>query len=379
VLTYGDITGIGPIPQTQLQDGVQAAVDAFNAAGGVQGRKVELITCDTKLNPADAAGCVDKASAEGVVAAIPSDEVLDNITTPLLEKQGIPILGANPSTATAQYSKNTACFVPGAFVLYPQAATALAARGAKTLSFMQPTGVQNVATQAQAISAAAAESGATVKVFVSVAPTATNFSAIAAQASGGQVDGSYVAALPPGLFSIMTDVAQARPGIKLASPGFLAVNPQVTAALGKVPAAKGLYVNNYTAFPTDTSVPGIKLFQEQIAQLSKADAGAETALFTWLDGWGAMQIIGSIKSGAINPQTVLTAMKRTTVSFDGALPTWNYAYNTLGLGCVINNKIYEGQFEGGDSITPLNNGQPVTGISSNIVALYKKAFASYAR
>lgn len=379
ILTFGEITGLGPEPMPQAQDGVEAAVKAFNAAGGVQGRKVDLIECNTKLIPSVEEGCVAKAAAEGIVAAIPSEEVDDNITTPILEQQGIPILGANPTSATAQYSKTTACFVSGAFVLTPQSASYLASSGAKSLSFMSAVGLANVNVQQQATTAAAAEGGSDVKTYVQVAPTATDFSSIAAQATGSNEDGTFISALPPGLFSIIGDVTQSNPGIKIAAPGYLVLDPEIMTAMSKDPAAKGMYINNYTAFPTDSSVPGIKLFQQQIAAVNKADLGDEQALFGWLDGWGAMQILGSVKSGPINAATITAAMKTTTVSFDGVAPTWHYAYNTLGLGCVTNNEVYEGEYEGGTAVTPLNGGKPVTGISPKIVALYKKAFASYAQ
>jgi len=379
ILTFGEITGMGPEPMPQAQEGVEAAVDAFNAAGGVQGRKVELITCNTKLIPADEEGCVAKAAAEGIVAAIPSEEALDNITTPILEKQGIPIIGTNPTSAAAQDSTTSACYVSGNYVLSPQAATHLAGTGASSLAFMSPTGLADINVAQQGTSAAATAAGATVKTYVSVAPTATDFTSIAAQATGSGEDAAYITALPPGLFSIIADIAQAKPGITLSSPGYLLQDPTILAALGKVPAAKGLWVNDYTAFPTDTSVPGIRLYQEQLAKVDKADIPYETALIGWIDGWGGMQILKTITSGPITAQTIIAAMKTAHVSFEGAAPDWHYQYNTLGLGCVNSNSVYEGVYEGGNAITPENGDQPVTGISQAVIDVYKKAFASSAQ
>jgi ABC-type branched-subunit amino acid transport system substrate-binding protein len=379
VLTFGEVTGMTPVPMTQPQDGVEAAVDAFNAAGGVQGRKVDLITCNTKMVPADEEGCVAKAASEGVVAAIPSEEALDNITTPILEKEGIPIIGANPTTSIAQYSKTSACFVSGSYVLNPQAATYLAGVGATSLSFMSPTGLANVNIAQEGTTAAATEAGATIKTYVNVSPTATNFTSIAAQATGAGEQGTYVAALPPGLFSLIGDVAQAKPGIKIASPAYLLQDPTILSALAKIPAAKGIYANNYTAFPTDTSVPGIRLYQQQMAKVNKADIPYETALVSWLDGWGGMQILKTITSGPINAATITAAMKTAHVSFQGVAPDWTYQYDTIGLGCVNSNAVYEGVYEGGDTITPLNGDKPVTGISQSVIDVYKKAFAPNAQ
>ena len=376
ILTFGEVTGMGPEPMPQAQDGVEAAVDAFNAAGGVQGRKVQLITCNTKLVPADEEGCVAKAAAEGVVAAIPSEEALDNITTPILEKQGIPIVGTNPTSAAAQDSTTSACYVSGNYVLSPQAATYLADAGATSLAFMSPTGLADISVAQQGTSAAAAAAGATVKTYVSVAPTATDFTSIAAQATGADEDAAYVTALAPGLFSIISDVAQAKPGIKLSSPGYLLQDPTILSALSKVPAAKGLWVNNYTAFPTDTSVPGIRLYQQQIAKVNKDDIPYETALIGWIDGWGGMQILKTITSGPVDSATITAAMKTARVSFEGVAPDWHYQFNTLGLGCVNSNAVYEGVYEGGDAITPLNGDKPVTGIGQAVIAVYKKAFGS---
>jgi ABC-type branched-subunit amino acid transport system substrate-binding protein len=379
ILTYGDITGLAPTPEHQFLDGVKAAVNAFNAAGGVQGRKVDLISCDTQLNPAQAASCVTKAKSEGVVAAIPSLELLDNVTTPILEKLGIPIIGTNPSTAAAQFSKTSACYLNGPYILYPDAARALAKAGAKSISFMEPAGVANEDTLAKAANAAAASQGAKVPAFIGVAPTATNFSAIAAKALSSGEDGVYVSATAPGLFSLVGALGQSKPGLKMGGPGYNIVDTKILGAFTKIPPAKGMYVNNYTAFPTDSSVPGIKLFQQQIATVDKTDVGSETALFTWVDAWGGMQILKSMTSGSITSSTILAAMKTAHLSFQGVVPDWSYQYNTLGLGCVTSNSVYQGVYKGGVSITPLNGDKPVTGLTPDIIALYKKDLASYAQ
>jgi ABC-type branched-subunit amino acid transport system substrate-binding protein len=367
-----------PVPYVALHDGVQAAVNAFNAAGGVQGRKVQLISCDTQLNPAQAAKCVATASAQGVVAAVPSLELLDNITTPLLEKQGIPVF-QEPSTAAAQYAKNTACFVNGPYVIYPATMAGLAKAGAKSITAMQPAGVAGLDVLDHASNLAASAYGGKVTTSINVAPTATNFSAMAAQATGSGQDGLYLAASPPGLFSLAGDVLQSRPGIKVSIPGYLLANPQVLAAFSKIPPLKGTFSVNYTAWPTDSSVPGIKLFQQQLAAVNKASLGNEAAIFPWVDAWAAMQVLKTMTSGPITAATVSAAMKKATLDFQGVVPNWHYQYNTLGLGCVNTGMAYEGVYKGGLEVTPLNGDKPVQALTPEIVAYYKKALASFAQ
>jgi branched-chain amino acid transport system substrate-binding protein len=379
VLTFGDETGLGPTPSAYLLDGVDAAVAAANKAGGVQGRKIVLVNCNTEANPALAATCVEKAKSEGIVAAIPSLELLDNVTTPILEKEGIPILGINPSTATAQYSKTSACFINGPFILYPSASTVLGKEGAKSISMLAPGGVanENVLQDGAALAASAAKSS--LKTLIQVPNNATDFSSIAASATTAGEDGAFLSALPPGLFSLVGDLAQTVPGIKLAAPGYIVVSDQVLDAFASVPATKGLFVTNYSAFPTDTSVPGIRLFRKEVAPYNKADEDNEGALFPWVDTWGAMQVLQSIKSGPVNAKTILAAMKTVTLNFEGVIPPWHYQYNALGLGCVSSNYVYDGVYNGGTKVTPLYGDKPVAGLDSAIIALYKKDFASYAK
>jgi branched-chain amino acid transport system substrate-binding protein len=45
---------------------LQYAIKRDNDAGGIQGRKVELITCDNKFNPKDGKNCLDRAIGEGI-------------------------------------------------------------------------------------------------------------------------------------------------------------------------------------------------------------------------------------------------------------------------------------------------------------------------
>jgi branched-chain amino acid transport system substrate-binding protein len=375
LLSFGDVTGLSPTPSLGIQKGPQGAVNAVNAKGGINGHQVQLILCDTKLNPADAASCVEKAKAEGVVAAVPSEELLDNVTTPLLDKLGIPILGSNPSTAAAQFSKTSACFLPGVFVLYPAGTEALAKEGAKSVSVSEPAGIadENVVNHAATISAQSA--GGTAGPFVGIPPTASNFSSIVAQSTANHQDGSFVSATPPGFFSLVGGIAQAAPGSKLGGPGYTVINSQIDAGLAKIPAAKGMYVDNYTAFPSDTSIPGIKLYQQQVGPLDKADLQDETTLFTWVDMWGALQILQQVK-GDITPQSINAAMKTATVSFQGVAPNWHYQYDTLGLGCDNDDQVYEGHYEGGSTLTPMNGDKPRHALSPQIIALYKKTLSS---
>jgi ABC-type branched-subunit amino acid transport system substrate-binding protein len=374
VLTFGDITGLFPTPQNDLVDAVRAAVDAFNAAGGVQGRKVDLITCNTEFNPATAASCVENAKADGVVLAIPSFEIFDSVTTPILETQKIPVFGA-PSTAAAAFDPDEACFVAGAFTLYPAGATQMAKAGVKSMSVLEPLGVPNTDEINQAVDMAASAAGMKIGAVVGVSPVATNLSAIAAQATDANEDGSFLLESSPALLTLISGIAQNHPGIKMDVFGPDLAIPQVLTALSKIPAAKGIYGVNATVWPTDTSIPGIRLYDKEIGKLDKSAVGNAGGLPPWIDAWGAMQVLSTMKKGAITAATVTAAMKKASVSFEGVAPNWRYQYDKLGQGCVNANEVYLGRYEGGSSVKPVNGDKPVKGLSTAIINYYKQALA----
>lgn len=55
---------------TQLERGVRLAVDEINAAGGIDGRQIELEICDDKCEPTEGSLCAQKLSADEDVFAV---------------------------------------------------------------------------------------------------------------------------------------------------------------------------------------------------------------------------------------------------------------------------------------------------------------------
>lgn len=84
----------GAFPELTQAD--RAAVRLVNEElGGVDGRPLELITCDTKFSPAGSQACAQQMVDEDVVAVVGGIDVFgDGITT--LEQNGIPYVGGIP-------------------------------------------------------------------------------------------------------------------------------------------------------------------------------------------------------------------------------------------------------------------------------------------
>jgi ABC-type branched-subunit amino acid transport system substrate-binding protein len=85
----------------------QSAVDRVNAAGGIGGRDVELISCNDKYDPNEALRCAKKAVQEDVVAVVGSLSAFGDQTAPILASKKIPVIGSNglvPSDYTGEHS-----------------------------------------------------------------------------------------------------------------------------------------------------------------------------------------------------------------------------------------------------------------------------------
>jgi len=88
-----------------MKTSAEAAVAAINAAGGVNGTKLELVTCDEKWDPNEAIKCAQEAVAEKAAAVVGSLTAGGSQVMPILESAGIPYLGGNPASPIEAQSK----------------------------------------------------------------------------------------------------------------------------------------------------------------------------------------------------------------------------------------------------------------------------------
>jgi hypothetical protein len=383
LLTYGDFTGLSPIPDPGLEDMYKAEIAAVNSAGGIHGHPINLIVCDTKDQAAQASACVANAKTEGVVAAVPAEELLDNVTTPLLVKQGIPSLGANPSTAAAQFQKTSACFLNGPFEIYPS----LFIYGAKylhlkSMSINEPPGVTDENILNAATKKAAAGAGVKVPTAIQTALTQSDYSTMVAQAMSQGQDGVMVTGVGPGLASFVRAAVTANPNVKMTGPGFYVFggSANLLDPLYASAGAKGLLVSSYTALPTDTSIPAVRDFQALMAKAYPADETEADAFFEYVDLIGAIQILKDTPANKpITSTSIIQALQHAkNVNFMGAIPNWSYGYNSQGQGCVTANYTFLSQFNG-TTFQALNNDKPVQGIPPAVVSYYKKHLETASR
>jgi hypothetical protein len=290
----------------------------------------------------------------------------------LLEQQGIPIIGSDPSTPQAEYSRTTACFLPGPFVDYPALAHFMAKAGVKSLSALLPAGVAGENVLEAGTDIQAKSDGATIHAWLQASPTTADFAPIAAQAVDAGENGFIGGVGGPAVDALFSAVLGAKPSIKLGGPGYIIQGgPSTDTALISL-GAKGMVVSGYTAFPTDRSVPAVRLFDSEIAKVNPADKYIEVSFMTWIDAYGGTQILKSMKSGPINAKTITSAMEHTkNLNMLGAVPNWSYGYNTLGLGCTSDPTEFQGTLANANGATPDNHDQPAYTLSKAVIKYYK--------
>jgi branched-chain amino acid transport system substrate-binding protein len=110
------MTGPSSAPTVGFNRGVMFAVDAINAAGGVKGRKIEVITRDTQGDPTKAVNAtqelISQAKVHGLWGPVNSGEAL--ATTPIMARAKMP----NIHPCVVESLIDTAKF-PNAFRMAP--------------------------------------------------------------------------------------------------------------------------------------------------------------------------------------------------------------------------------------------------------------------
>jgi branched-chain amino acid transport system substrate-binding protein len=108
-----DTGAAGAFPELTLADRV--AIDFINTElGGVDGRPLELVTCDTAFNPSQSLACAQQMVEDEVVAVVGGIDVFgDGIQT--LADNGIPYVGGIPVSELAMQSELSFQFSGGSW------------------------------------------------------------------------------------------------------------------------------------------------------------------------------------------------------------------------------------------------------------------------
>jgi ABC-type branched-subunit amino acid transport system substrate-binding protein len=112
---FFDITG--PIDSSVERDTVRAYMQAVNASGGINGRQVEYVWCDSKYDASSAHSCAQQMIAQNVMAVVGLTAPLgENNEIRTLTAAGIPVIGGLGTPA--EYSDPLSYPVSASFFRY---------------------------------------------------------------------------------------------------------------------------------------------------------------------------------------------------------------------------------------------------------------------
>ncbi|MGW1545881.1 ABC transporter substrate-binding protein [Streptomyces sp. NPDC002346] len=272
-----------------LKTAVTTAVDRLNDEGGIDGRKVELLTCNDKFDPNEATACAQRAVSEQVVAIVgPLSPNIGPIAA-VMKQARIPIVGPggadgqNEATSPVSYPINATPVGMGV-----GAGKLAVERGGPNVVVI---GGDNETARAGAKWAAMGVESAGGKATTIYAPIGSaDYSTVAAKA----VD------LHPDAVSLQGSGADAgRIAAALRAAGYdgliTGISSMVTPGVLKIlgPGAKNIMLTSRGHAASDTSIPEIAKFNKEMKtadpKVNVDDIG--------LNGWLSVKLFAAAVKG----------------------------------------------------------------------------------
>ncbi|MFZ0014112.1 MAG: ABC transporter substrate-binding protein, partial [Acidimicrobiia bacterium] len=128
----------GALANPEIPEGAKSAQLLVNEAGGIQGRPVEIITCDTANDPNTAAECGRQMVDEGVVALSGVLSVHAGEFMPLMEENKIPSVAHTLAGVPGFTSPASFPVIGGIVATAPSVAVGVVESGATKVSTPRP-------------------------------------------------------------------------------------------------------------------------------------------------------------------------------------------------------------------------------------------------
>jgi branched-chain amino acid transport system substrate-binding protein len=352
-------TGLsGEYPYPEDVTGAQAAAKAINASGGIQGHKLEVVSCDGQsvTDPNPTIACAQNEVADSAVLAdVGNYSGFGGVSLPIFQKANLASIGDAPFSAQ-QYSLDDSF----PFIGFEGEGTAviLADHGAKKPVFATVELAED--QQATQLANAILEKSRGIKLggSVPVPLTETDITPQVTQAAS-EGDGVAMNITPQQTTQFVVGVSQGGLSSKLKlAMAALNATPAEIKSFGS--AANGVYVESSLPLVT-SNVSGIKLYRAQMNAVDSKAIKDEISLNSWLATWAFAQVARKLPAARLTRVGVLNAFNHlTNFNVFGLLPP-NYtttkpsAMGIPGLNRVFNVYSYYGEIEHG-VVTPISNG-----------------------
>jgi ABC-type branched-subunit amino acid transport system substrate-binding protein len=289
----------------------QAAADAINTAGGVEGRKIDVILCDDQENPNKSAECAHQAVSDHVTAVV-GYLLFGPQVVPVLQAAKIPLVGTQLITPQEMSSPDSYPLQGGSALAYYALGDYMVSSGSKNVAILyddQPAALFPTGYMKKGVLAA----HGTVTADVGFTEGSPDFSPYVAKAlNGTKPDAIICGCSGSDLQPFITAARQAGFNGTLGTSS-IAVNNKNLAALGS--QAAGLIGIATEKLPTDNQ----PAFLAAMAKYEPTAAIDELGFTTW----NAVQAVAAglkTASGASAAELIKSLNSQTTFSFGTALP-----------------------------------------------------------
>jgi ABC-type branched-subunit amino acid transport system substrate-binding protein len=285
---------------TDAKAGLDAHVQAINADGGIDGRKIEVSFCNDAFDANTGAACARQAVTDGMVAVVGAASSQAPAELPILEEAGIPWLaGAGSGGPIEGTSKVSYPIHGGTQSMQVAMGRLLADKGATNVAVI-------VADAAAAYAAAddikhGAEAGGADSYRILAPLGAADFSAVASSALAKDPDAVAVASTATDAPRIIQAVRQAGFEGNISTLANI-FKPADQAALGD--AADNVFVTSSLSPVTSTDIPQVQEFLDAMKQYHPEAVTDNGSLGTWTAVTFLAGIVDQIGDGEVTAKAI---------------------------------------------------------------------------
>lgn len=353
IMAIESLTAQGTSTYPESVSAAKAAALAVNAQGGIKGHPLQIEVCDDQVNPNTAATCGNTAVSDKVSAVV-SGSFYSSSFIDAFQNANLPYM--SPALTNIDWTSKVAFnIVPASLTQYTACVKQLADKGAKKIAFAS-LDVAIVTAEMPYLISAVGKSGATSEGNVPIPVTAVDYAQYAQTLSQKGADGVVLLGGIAEVGGVLRAAAEI--GYK---PTWCTEDAFTYDQVKQLaPTDNGLLYMTGLPIPLNSTLPGIKTFESQMAA-EKATGDSSASILTtgseaaWLSVWAFADVLKTA-ADPTSSASLLTALQATNSLDLFGLTTWQP--NKAGpspLTRLPNGNVYVNSVVNG---VPTSNGQP---------------------
>ena len=296
------------VPQVQVA--IEARVAVINAAGGVNGRPLEVEFCNDRFDPNEASACARRAAEIGAVAIVGGTTAQAATILPILQEESIPWVGGSGTSGMVELTEPISFPIQGgSTAMLMGVGSEIVRQGATNVAVIEDDNPSSQSGSAGAIRGIEAAGGSAV---VTTAPAGTvDFTAIVATALEDDVDGVAITSTPNSAPKIILALRQAGFEGVIGTTSSL-IPESVIATLGD--AANGILLGFRMVPVTSTDNPAIVEFRDAVTALDPDVQIDELALNAWEATLFFSEVVGRLDT--VDGPSIIAALENVTEPYE---------------------------------------------------------------